>query len=95
MRSRYTAFVLELTDYLLRSWHSSTRPPTLDLSDSPRWVQLQILDSHQQGSRGKVHFRAIFSDVSGPGFLQEDSEFIREDGHWFYLRGDPREGRLA
>jgi SEC-C motif-containing protein len=95
MRSRYTAFVLELTDYLLRSWHPSTRPPTLDLTESPRWVQLQILDSHQQGSRGQVHFRAIFSDTSGAGFLQEDSEFIREDGHWFYLRGETHEGRLA
>ena len=29
MRSRYSAFALNLTDYLLASWHASTRPTTL------------------------------------------------------------------
>ena len=34
MRSRYSAFVLDRLDYLLASWHASTRPPTLDLDDA-------------------------------------------------------------
>src|SRR5208283_3034316 len=44
MRSRYTAFVLKLDDYLLDSWHSRTRPPMLDLTESPRrWLGLKVL----------------------------------------------------
>lgn len=42
MRSRYTAYTLGLTDYLLATWHPSTRPDTLDLSDSPKWLGLTI-----------------------------------------------------
>lgn len=95
MRSRYTAFVLALDTYLLRSWHPSTRPSALDLTDSPQWVQLQILESHQQGSGGRVHFRALFRDAAGLGFLQEISDFIREGGQWYYVAGEPREGRLS
>lgn len=95
MRSRYTAFVLELEDYLLGSWHYSTRPPSLDLRASPAWVQLQILHSHQQGSAGRVHFRALFRDTAGLGFLEEKSEFTQEDKQWFYVSGDPHEGRLT
>jgi len=34
MRSRYSGYVLARKDYLLRTWHESTRPETLDLSDA-------------------------------------------------------------
>ena len=30
MRSRYTAFVLERADYLLATWHPTTRPASID-----------------------------------------------------------------
>ena len=30
MRSRYSAFVLERADYLLATWHASTRPAALE-----------------------------------------------------------------
>ncbi|PKN22360.1 MAG: hypothetical protein CVU68_04410, partial [Deltaproteobacteria bacterium HGW-Deltaproteobacteria-3] len=33
MRSRYTAFAVQDVPYILRSWHRSTRPASLDLSD--------------------------------------------------------------
>ena len=35
MRSRYSAYVLGLEDYLLRTWHSDTRPPVLSLDAEP------------------------------------------------------------
>jgi SEC-C motif-containing protein len=31
MRSRYSAYVLGLEDYLLATWHADTRPAALDL----------------------------------------------------------------
>jgi SEC-C motif-containing protein len=32
MRSRYSAFVLERANYLLATWHASTRPAALDFA---------------------------------------------------------------
>lgn len=95
MRSRYSAFVLKLTDYLLASWHPDTRPATLDLADSPEWTGLQVLSSGEEGDRGQVHFRAVYRVVGGFGYLEEHSDFIRENGQWYYVSGDTREGRLA
>jgi SEC-C motif-containing protein len=42
MRSRYSAYVLRLNDYLLATWHPSTRPATLDFDDTPRWLGLSV-----------------------------------------------------
>lgn len=94
MRSRYSAFVLALPDYLLATWHPDTRPATLTLDQSPDWVGLQVLSSGQQGDQGQVHFRAIHRLPDGFGYLEERSDFRRQDGAWYYLHGDTREGRL-
>ena len=41
MRSRYTAYVLNIEDYLLATWHPRTRPPSLSLAESRRrWLGL-------------------------------------------------------
>ena len=44
MRSRYTAFSLVNEPYLLASWHTSTRPPSLDLDqgEPTKWLGLRI-----------------------------------------------------
>lgn len=102
MRSRYTAFVLGLTDYLRETWHPTTRPAELALDDSPVWVSLQILsanDGCHKGSdnakdKGQVHFRAIYRAGAGFGYLEENSDFTFEQGRWFYVAGDTREGTL-
>lgn len=94
MRSRYTAFVLGLTDYLRATWHHSTRPDTLTLDDTPDWVSLRVLGSSHTGDAGTVHFRAVYRAGSGWGCLEEASEFVRENGYWCYLRGETREGHL-
>jgi SEC-C motif domain protein len=84
MRSRFTAFVRGDTAYLLRTWHPRTRPRSLDLTGGPRYTGLEILG--QTGgtlfeTTGTVHFRAYYVG----GVLEENSEFAREDGRWFYL----------
>lgn len=94
MRSRYSAFVLKLANYLLATWHPDTRPATLQLDDSPDWTGLQVLSSGEQEDRGQVHFRAVYRLPGGFGYLEEASDFVREDGHWFYLSGQTREGHL-
>lgn len=94
MRSRYCAFVLGLTDYLMATWHTSTRPDNLGLEGSPDWASLRILASGQNGDVGTVHFRANYRTDPGWGFLEERSDFVREHGRWFYVSGDTREGTL-
>ena len=94
MRSRYTAFVLGLNNYISQTWHSSTRPAEVQAEEGPQWTSLQILDTDQQEDKGHVHFRAVYKAGTGWGFLEENSRFICENGHWFYLTGETREGQL-
>jgi uncharacterized protein YchJ len=39
MRSRYSAFAVGDTAYLLRTWHPSARPPTLSLDPDLVWTR--------------------------------------------------------
>lgn len=94
MRSRYAAFVVKDRDYVLKTWHPSTRPEALTLEDSPQWASLRILDSDEDGDNGRVHFRAMYRSGKGWGYLEEVSDFIKEDGRWLYLSGDTTEGQL-
>lgn len=88
MRSRYSAFVLMLADYLLATWHSSTRPPTLNLdADETEWRGLQILDT-RQGQPGDNHGEVEFVAHFEGGQLHERSRFVHEGGRWFYVDGD-------
>lgn len=94
MRSRYSAFVAKDSEYLLSSWHPSTRPQALDLStDTTQWCGLTVLASTRSGNTGTVHFKAVFKEQAGAaqvGFyvLEERSNFVFEDEQWFYLDGD-------
>lgn len=91
MRSRYSAFVLGLSVYLLQTWHPATRPAALDLSrDTTEWMGLEIL-SHQAGGaqdrHGTVTFKAYYRLADGVGCLHETSRFCCEEGLWFYVNG--------
>jgi len=94
MRSRYAAFVLNMPDYLLATWHQSTRPESLDLEGSPDWRSLTIKSSTADGSEGSVHFLAAYRLGTGWGYLEEQSDFLKQDGRWLYLNGNTREGQL-
>lgn len=86
MRSRYSAYVLGLRQYLLDSWHVSTRPPELDLSEPTQWLGLQVLRHEQQDeSHALVEFVARYK-VNGRAFrLHEVSRFVHQNGRWCYL----------
>ncbi len=91
MRSRFSAFAQNKADYLLATWHPSTRPRDLDLANSPDWVGLSVLASDASGDQGKVHFRAYYRAGEQWRFLEEHSDFVREAGHWFYVSGKTRD----
>jgi len=91
MRSRFTAFARGDTAYLLRSWHSTTRPGELDLDDEVQWLRLQILDTRAGGPfdrEGEVEFVAIYSEEGQRHRMHERSRFVREGREWFYVDGD-------
>jgi len=89
MRSRYSAFVLGDVPYLLRTWHSSQRPATLELEAGAKWLGLEIKQHRITGEdTAEVEFVARFR-VGGKAVRQhERSRFVREDGRWFYVDGD-------
>lgn len=92
MRSRYSGYVLARKDYLLRTWHGSTRPGTLDFNDAGtvRWLGLKIVRTEAGGpddARGVVEFVARYKVGGKAHRLHEISRFVREGGRWFYLDG--------
>ena len=90
MRSRFSAFAVGDPDYLLASWHPTTRPATLELDDDRRWYRLDILATRDGGpfdTHGVVEFEAFYRAPTGAGSQHEVSRFAREDRRWFYLDG--------
>jgi SEC-C motif-containing protein len=94
MRSRYSAFVLDLTDYLQATWHSTTRPSGLEQDAAAVWKRLEVIESGEKGERGWVHFRATFREGRRWSVLEEVSRFVSEAGRWYYLDGNPAIHRL-
>ena len=92
MRSRYSAFVLGLRDYLLATWHPSTRPPTVEPNEPGlRWLGLDVKRHEVQGDTHATVGFVARSKLGGRAHrLHEHSRFVREDGRWYYVDGDIR-----
>jgi SEC-C motif-containing protein len=90
MRSRYSAYVLGLLDYLLATWHPSTAPGDLELPPV-KWLGLELRHAHAMGDAGVVEFVARCRDGGRGVRLHEISRFVREDGRWLYIDGDQQD----
>ena len=91
MRSRYTAYTLLREDYLLATWHPSTRPSALGLAvEAPtKWLGLELKRHEQQDAdHAIVEFVARYKMNGRVHRLHEVSRFMQEDGRWFYVDGD-------
>ena len=95
MRSRYTAFCTANIDYLIATHHPSKRQAddrqTLvkTIADT-RWFSLRILatDGRKEAvGIGAVEFVAFYQSQGQLGQLHERSEFIRQEGRWYYRHG--------
>jgi SEC-C motif-containing protein len=98
MRSRYAAFALDNAEYVLGSWHPSTRPASVEPDPKLRWTGLEIIDASGGGlfdAEGVVEFRAHFRDGGRPGDMRERSRFVRHDGQWVYWGPILTDGTLA
>ena len=90
MRSRYSAFAVGDVDYLLATWHPSTRPESVQLDPEVQWRRLQIrdvIDGGEADDAGTVEFVAHYWDAGRReyGRQHENSSFVREGRRWLYL----------
>lgn len=93
MRSRYTAYTMKNEAYLLNTWHCSTRPASLSEENRlpVKWVELQVIKSSNPAGddlTGTVEFVARYKVNGKAEKMYEVSEFIKEAGHWYYLKGE-------
>ena len=93
MRSRYSAYVIKDENYLLNTWHKTTRPETLNLEQdtSTKWIGLDVVRVEQgtiKDDKGQVEFVARYKVNGKAERLHEVSRFRKEQGKWYYLDGD-------
>jgi SEC-C motif domain protein len=90
MRSRYSAYTLELADYLLQTWAQETRPTSLDLSTppQPQWLGLEVRHAEEDGDTAVVEFVARCKINGRAQRTQERSRFLRRENRWYYLDGE-------
>ena len=87
MRSRYSAYVRGLIDYLVATWHPSTAPGDLELPPV-NWLGLEVRHAEMAGDAGVVEFVARCKTGGRAERMIEISRFVREAGRWYYIDGD-------
>lgn len=100
MRSRYSAYVLGLGEYLV---HTNTRTPRGDEAaelsawgKAVGWAGLEVCSTEHgtdSDSSGVVHFIARFVEGGALVSLEERSQFDRVDGRWKYVDGQATTSR--
>lgn len=96
MRSRYSAFVLDVDEHLWRTWHPRTRPELVD-TRGPQWTGLHVLRASggDGEDEGTVEFEATYLDHGVPGVHRELSRFRRRGGRWMYVDGSVSGGAVG
>eukprot|EP00242_Pyramimonas_sp_CCMP2087_P011251 CAMPEP_0198212208 /NCGR_PEP_ID=MMETSP1445-20131203/25582_1 /TAXON_ID=36898 /ORGANISM="Pyramimonas sp., Strain CCMP2087" /LENGTH=254 /DNA_ID=CAMNT_0043886605 /DNA_START=78 /DNA_END=842 /DNA_ORIENTATION=- len=94
MRSRYSAYVKKLPDYLVQTTHTDNpdykggnlRTETESICKHVTFEQLIIISYENRGDEGFVTFEASMKGKRGiiGGALRETSRFVKEDGVWIY-----------
>lgn len=97
MRARYTAYTLDLADYIVATTHpggpmwESDRDAWLasihTFSATTAFSELQVLGSRAAGDRGTVLFQCVLTQGGAQRVFSEDSVFVRHAGRWTYHSG--------
>jgi SEC-C motif domain protein len=93
LRSRYTAFTLGETDYVLSTHHSRTlhevkREEIEEWSKSSQWLGLKIVQSEagkETDTQGTIVFCARYHSEGKDHDHWEQSYFEKENGQWRFL----------
>lgn len=91
MRSRYSAYVLGMGDYLVATATAPADAAELAAwGRSVAWVGLEVVSTHGgqvAAVEGTVHFRARFIEAGALVCLEEHAAFSRSTGVWVYQSG--------
>jgi SEC-C motif-containing protein len=94
MRSRYTAHVLVNVDHLKRTCRGTAaakfkRADSFRFAKESEWLGLDIVRAYMLSpTKGVVEFVAHYNDAKGRhDHVQEASEFLLEEGQWYYVGG--------
>lgn len=93
MRSRYSAYVLGLVDYLVQTTLPAQqdgldRTSIKDWSLQSTWLGLEVESSEVFGGQPEhafVTFTARWHDSQGEHSHRERSSFVQNDGRWYFI----------
>jgi len=92
MRSRYSAFVAGDIAYLIKTLHPDKQQADDEAVlrqtiEQTQWLGLKIIDHKSAENNATVEFIAFYQDEV-VGQLHERSQFIKQNGQWFYVDGE-------
>lgn len=90
MRSRYSAYALNLIDYIIKTWDPSTCPHfSANETYNTQWMKLIINRSWENKATHEafVDFDAFYEQEGQMHRMHEISRFTKKDGGWLYLDG--------
>ncbi|MDN5500829.1 YchJ family protein [Shewanella xiamenensis] len=102
MRSRYCAFVLKNFDYIIKTHHvdflDGLTFEQLQQGPHPHWLGLEVLAANEKiypdgTQRGNVTFKAWYKLAGEIDAIYERSEFIFEQGRWYYTQGQQMQAK--
>lgn len=93
MRSRYSAYVMGLTDFIINTYipeiSSTLNRSEIESGTKMDWIKLSVKSSKiTSDSEGFVHFKAFYREDGQTFALEENSRFIKIHGNWFYVDGE-------
>lgn len=99
MRSRYTAYTLKNIEYIMKTMRGPAamdfdKESTLQWANQIIWLGLKVIRSLHDETEGLVEYIASYSYNGNKDIIYEKSEFLKENGTWFYIDGEiPKIGR--
>ena len=87
MRARYSAYVKQKKDFLLKTWDKESAPKFFKFDKNIRWLNLEIISTESGedfDEEGWVEFKAHFKVKKKNTYQHERSHFFKLDGQWIY-----------
>ena len=101
MRSRYSAYALDIPDYIIATTHSANpqyiqnkevwKKSISQFSRGSSFRKLAILEFKESGTSATVTFTAYLSQNGRDATFTEKSSFEKVDGRWLYRDGARRD----
>lgn len=91
MRSRYSAYALDLHKYIFRTWDQQTRPTLQSLGESrgqefTKLTVLSSIDGTENDNTGEVEFIAEYQIGNKHYQIKEHSLFQKNGKRWIYVK---------